>query len=373
MIILIILAAISITALTNGNFIGLVTNTSQNYAQAQEYENGVMENYKILSDAVVGNLIGNTAPPEDGLEEEFKDNKKIPYVINYPVDIDGDGETKADWQVFYIEDYEGEEEAQKGNQPSEGRRVFLIASDYVKILDDPESAIRKSMEKSHMVQSSDEKKKDYVLRWNNIGGAVCNLNLPNQEGKANIFPKLFEESSYKIWNHQNLAGSKAAANMLCTENWSDFVNTDYADYAIGGPTYAMWIHSWNMRHSDKKAYYETNDLGYLIGMVGQDTKSCILGKETDPLYFPHGSIFEGDFDKDSQLEYCEGYWGASPCGLYGGANITRVDGNIGLTDRWVGEDFYGVRPVVCLKANVKLTQAENSIGTENAECFKIEF
>ncbi len=101
--------------------------------------------------------------PQDGLEEYFKNNTKVQYVINYPVDIDGDEETKDDWQVFYIEDYNGEDNAQPGNQPDEGRRVFLIASDYVKILDDPNSAIRKSMKNSCMIASTEDNKKEYVL------------------------------------------------------------------------------------------------------------------------------------------------------------------------------------------------------------------
>ncbi len=344
-----------------------------------------MQRAQIKSDMRIQDLYGKDVEEADkiyeeqvlqnGLKEKFKDNTKVPYVINYPVDIDGDGDSTDDWQVFYIKDYEGEDNAQGDNQPDTGRRVFLIASDYVKILDDPNSAIRKSMEKSHMVQSSDENKKDYVLMWKDPYLALCELHLPDQEGKANIFPKLFEESLYKIWEHQNLPGSICAATMLCTENWSDFKYDTYADYAIGGPTYQMWINSWNMRHQDKQAYYQTNELGYLMGVKGQNTQSAILVQEaqTDSLYLPHASETEGDFDKDSQIEHCQGYWGASPCGLYGGFNLMMVHSNIALTDHFGGDDFYGVRPVVCLKANVKLTPTENVIGIENAECFKIEF
>ena len=268
------------------------------------------------------------------LEEKFKDNTKIPYVINYPVAIDENETPEDDWQVFYIENYEGEDNAQAGNQPDKGRRVFLIASDYVKILDDPDSAIQKSMKKANFVQNSEDDKKDYGLKWNNVEGVVYNFIFPNQEGKANIFPKLFEESSYGIWNNQDKVGSKVAAIMLNTDYWSDFKNGTYADYAIGGPTYAMWIHSWNMRHPDKEAYYKTNEYGYLIGLVGQDTRSYILETETDALYFPHGSEIEGDFDQDGLPEYCEAYWGASPCALYNnGANLMRVGGTLGLRQK----------------------------------------
>ena len=142
-----------------------------------------------------------------------------------------------------------------------------------------------------------------------------------------------------------------------------FVDDTYADYAIGGPTYQMWINSWNMRHPDKKAYCETNELGYLQGLVGQNTNSTILAQETDQLYFPH------EFDDDS----CKGYWGASPCGLYGGWNLMMVNHQLGLSDHFGGDDYFGVRPIVCLKANVKLTKVENITGNENAEYFKIEF
>ena len=361
-IILIIITAILTIATYQTGIIQRTEQGREAYTKSVEDENRKINEMENMLIAKIQEAEEPTSP-QDGLEEKFKDNTKVPYVINYPVDIDGDTKTEDYWQVFYIKDYKGEDNAQGANQPDEGRRVFLIAPDYVKISDDPKSAIRKSMKKTHLVQSSAENKKDYVLSWANFEEAVCNLILPDQKGEANIFPKLFEESEYGIWNHQDLPGSISAANMLCTKYWSDFVDDTYADYAIGGPTYQMWINSWNMRHPDKKAYCETNELGYLQGLVGQNTNSTILAQETDQLYFPH------EFDDDS----CKGYWGASPCGLYGGWNLMMVNHQLGLSDHFGGDDYFGVRPIVCLKANVKLTKVENITGNENAEYFKIEF
>ena len=102
---------------------------------------------------------------------------------------------------------------------------------------------------------------------------------------------------------------------MCTDNWSDFKNDTYADYAVGGPSLAMWIHSWNMRHPDKMAYYNIGDDGYYIGMDENPTGSTtqILSGETDLLYYPHEPSQFGDFDGDGIEEECWGYWVASPC------------------------------------------------------------
>ena len=155
------------------------------YWKSSNYQISVLQSEQIIKDIYgedVSKIDEVHGQFETGkLEEEFKDNTKVQYVINYPVDIDGDEDYTDDWEIFYIEDYKGEDGAFPGNQPTKGKRIFLIASDYAKILDDPESAIRKSMGKSYLLQSSQEKQKqsatEEIQKINNIQFILIKINI----------------------------------------------------------------------------------------------------------------------------------------------------------------------------------------------------
>ncbi len=53
-------------------------------------------------------------------------------------------------------------------------------------------------------------------------------------------------------------------------------------------------------------------------------------------------------------------------------NMMRVYYDSGVADRAWGDFYGGIRPIVCLKADVKLVKTDANIGVENAECFMIQ-
>ena len=312
------------------------------------------------------------------LDSELQQSTKVQYVTNYGIDIDGDDNAEDDWEIFYIEDYKGEDEAKEGNQPTTGKRIFLIASDYVR-QDTEELKTAIGSDKANMSSGSGTSE-DYVKYWSNSLTYHCTL--PNEDGengkKACTFPNLFEFSNYDIKSNNSKINSKCASSLLCTGNWSSFVKSSYADYATGGPSVEMWVDSWNKRHgSEKQLYYSNKEKnnstsGYYIGTNTEPTTTYVSGlNNSDPLYFPHKEN-TGDFDNDKTDEYCYGYWLASPSAL--GSDYVMYVGSIGNASRDnYNSPAYGVRPVVCLKSDVKLVKSSKTLEKDGieAECYEI--
>ena len=315
------------------------------------------------------------------------------YVKNYPVDINGDGDITKDWKVFYVEDYQGEIDGneyyntQQSNKPTTGKRIFLIAADYVgnncEALTKEETGALKKSGMSQGIESNEAYDCNYY--WKSSLDYTYHCTLPNEatsETRACEFPSLFEFTGYNIKDKISNTNSKCASALLCTENWKEFANNKYADFAIGGPTIEMWCDSWNkyynnMDEETKKLFQEvheygnsSNGSGYYVANTESSTSSYDVyvtksgskfdsdtasKNAVDTLYFSHPGAFRGiaDIDNDDDRETCCGYWLASPCAKseYYVLKV-QYEGKVGYD---LSTNFnFGIRPVVCLKSNVQL-------------------
>ena len=151
--------------------------------------------------------------------------------------------------------------------------------------------------------------------------------------------------------------SKSVSGLLNTKNWTKFVDTNYADYAIGGPTLNMYIASWNAK-GYTTLYTNTNTYGYYVGTSANPTttytsiSSDIAGSGYgDTLYYPHQSDYSN----------CSGYWLAAPSANGNGNFMMNVYYNNFVYNSTCGNVNYGVRPLVSLKSGVTLL--ENINGT----------
>lgn len=91
---------------------------------------------------------------------------------------------------------------------------------------------------------------------------------------------------------------KATAAMLDVTKWTDFVDTMYAEYAIGSPTLDMWIASWNEKYNDNLVFSLT-EFGYQVGYDGGNIannipKEIINVSEgySNDMYFPRKSAID---------------------------------------------------------------------------------
>ena len=173
--------------------------------------------------------------------------------IDYPIDLNGDGNTTNDWKIFY----------------NDGTHVFIIAADYVKnnsgYLDNAGTGMT----------SGDT----YNLYWDSAPDTAQTVNPDTLS--------LFKQSWTDYSTNEN---GRCVSTLLNTSNWDGFVDSNYADYAIGGPTLEMWVASYNAK-GYTPLYTNTNTNGYYIGNTEgttQENYSLVSDVNTgynDRLYF----------------------------------------------------------------------------------------
>jgi len=177
------------------------------------------------------------------LKQEWKDISKNNYgdYVNYPIDLNKDGNTTNDWKIFY-----------KDNNGY----VYLIANNNQNLYTD-------ILTLAGMQESTQNK---YCVYWKNIP----------QYNEITDFVK----TRYKMgWNKSKTNPNiKSVSQLLNTNNWKKLVNTNYAIDAIGAPTVEMWVESWNEK-GYKKLYYNNNgDTGYCVGDVEAPTTMHIINR-----------------------------------------------------------------------------------------------
>ena len=264
-------------------------------------------------------------------KEESKDNstnnegqKETSKSSNYGKVVKNYTANEQEWKVFY--------------ENEENGRIYLITSGFVH---------SKYLANSYKNGASNweggySETRIYNYEWNDS----TKVNLEEQ----NRHDELFMATKYKL--NAEYKSSRAVSTLLNTGNWTDFVDKNYAEYAIGGPTIELFAASYNSKHPDDKLYIATNEYGYYVGLKENPTDFFTL-LTNDELYFL-------EYDEEATAT---GYWIASPSAndLSPGNRIIRAsyDGNLNFS--YPSDATYGVRPVVVLKEGIKIE--ENSDGT----------
>ena len=247
--------------------------------------------------------------------------------VDYSIDLNGDGDTTNDWQIFY----------------SDRDNVFIIADDYVKSNSDYLDLTTAEM----YAYSNTDSNYIYSINWYN-GGSILSTHTGN-DYINNSVSNLFMYNKYYNTSSTNV-NAQAVASLLDTNAWSGFVDSKYAEYAVGGPTLEMWVESYNAK-GYTPLYTNTNATGYYIGLsegttdyyqyITEGTEGITISGYNDTLYFPHKTV-ENE---------CYGYWLSSPNANDVGA-LMEVNFNGRVGDRGYGYINIGVRPLVCLNSNI---------------------
>lgn len=151
-------------------------------------------------------------------------------VLNYPIDVDGDGDYTDDWNILY----DGEE------------GLFLIAS---KCIDYSMYDTDKFTSHGYNAYGLSETYPKYVSPWDACIPGVASDYIPSLE-RLSEFPgnEIFLEAWSKLSDEQkknwNLSGVLWAYNgcgpgMLDYNMWTDFVAPGIGDLCIGSPTYEL--------------------------------------------------------------------------------------------------------------------------------------
>lgn len=137
-------------------------------------------------------------PSGDLLSEQITENNYGDF-INYPIDLNNDGDTTNDWRIFYKEKSETSEYC--GD-------IYIIASDYLPIEKLP-TTIGVTMEEP------------YQAYWK----STPTLQTDWEKNRV-----LFKETKYNL--DSKYKSSCSTSTLLNTKNWESFVYNNYADYAI---------------------------------------------------------------------------------------------------------------------------------------------
>ena len=256
--------------------------------------------------------------------------------VDYSIDLDEDGDTTNDWQIFYEND---------------DGVVFLIADYYLlntsKYMDFDSTGI-------------DFLSKNYVMTWSS---------LPTKQTIYSATNSLFMADWPYLSSSTN--GNIAAISVyLNTYNWTGFVDSTYAQYAIGTPTLEMFVASWNSLGYTELIYEEAdNGYGYIFGFDEDEldyyldltSLTAEVSGYGNTLFFPE-RIFDGSVN---------GYLLASPDAYSATASI-RVQYDGGFQNSGFTNNYGGIRPVVALKSNIYLTSNEAGIVELSTEEIEIK-
>ena len=270
--------------------------------------------------------------------------------VDYPIDLNGDGDTTNDWMLFYKADGNAEGEETGGAYAENVGDYYIIAADYLKNTD---SRLKLSQ------MGTVTKKGNYNIYWNKLSDLperqVTGTESKNVNGRTNTsttINKLFMQNKFGALNSNE--NSRAVSTLINTVNWDGYVNSTYADYAIGAPTLEMWVASWNAAYGDKlKLYTNENSIGYYVGKDSNSTTTnglvitSVTNWQKNTLYFPHG---------DSEYSSCDGSWFASPSAGstdYAG-NLMKVTYRGFVFQSGYDSDGLCARPLVHLRSDIQL-------------------
>ena len=233
------------------------------------------------------------------------------------------------WLLFYADD----------------NNIYLIADDYI-----PYEYIPSNSSGNKPNRKLDSERGIYFSEelLNNYGGSE---DIKDEKIKA-LNNDYFTKGYTSYYDSM-----KAVAYMLDTNTWSVYAG-DKADYAIGGPTIELFFKSYDEKYGAEYMARARSNLGYEMSEDGGIT-----------WWGPYDNYLNQNDSTYviSSEEKANGLVIASP--YYENVERNRLIGigNEGRLYSWEADDYnsigtkYGLRPIVCLKSDVKLQK--NSDGS----------
>ena len=323
-IILLILAGISISALTNTGIFQKAKDAKQKSDEAALDQNTKLDEYESEINAYLPGINANTIASATDTE---KANNYYGKSVNY---TSANGVTG--WKIFY----------------ADTNNIYLIADDYVDVAKLPKGTNEEGQSVGSAPANTNPSYPkaapfDNIMDAYSTGAARITT-----DTIKNLNSSFFARSDASTNTNNNM---KAVAYMLDTTAWSTFKdNNGKADYVIGGPTLEMLFKSYNQKHPGKNYEAQATEAeGYQLRVNGgtweDDTNSSSdYLNSSDSLYVLPSS------------KGANAMWVASPsANITNGVMNVTCDGNVGKDG--YDTDDYGFRPLVCLKSNIQLQES----------------
>ena len=257
------------------------------------------------------------------LTDEQKKELYGKYVTNYECSSNDAIETTAPgkWMIFHIDD----------------DNIYLIASDYI------DTDYCPTVNGATVTKGNTNYKASFSGVYNQYAGSTDVSDIGKELNRSYFIDNNFTSTSSNM---------KSVAYMLDTNAWSGFKGTD-ADYAIGGPTIELLFESYNKAHPDKNypsGKYKTrasSTTGYQISVDGGSNWNTYISSSSDYLDSSDPTYVI------NSTSNAYGMWVASPSGT--GTNNVMYVYYIGrVYNTSYNADLNGFRPLVSLKSDVQL-------------------
>ena len=152
-------------------------------------------------------------------------------------------------------------------------------------------------------------------------------------------------TSESSWN----SNEKASAWLCDPSKWTAYCDTDKANYAIGGPSVEMYVKSYNQTHGDDAlgCQYQTNDYpgyGYKVNGTIQNS-GWYTNDDTLDYSMTYNSMYCGQNGAKT------GYWWLASPSVDSSSSVCYVNGNRAALRNGGYADNYGVSPLVSLKSS----------------------
>ena len=275
-------------------------------------------------------------------------------VINYAETLPEELQD-TEWQLFYAGALDGETE----------ERIYLISKEFIKNTLLP-IVIKNGVEvegAKPIATGSSEYSAYFGSRTTGV--------MPQYIGSENIVDANIRKLNSNYFNYLNGSSTnnniRAVAYMLDTITWRNFSssNKNYAEWTIGGPTIELLFTAYNKFAGTEYESDASNGTGYRMRIKDTDsysrTLSHIIENDTNDSNNP--------FSTSSSTVSSGGYWIASP-GDGGALYVMFVSGDGGVGGRGYDDSTYKInfRPIVLLKSNYTLEKTKDSNGND---AFKI--
>ena len=339
-IILLILAGISISALTNTGIFGKAKDAKQKSDEATLDQNIKLDEYESEINAYLPGQNNGGGGQESGINantiasatDTEKANNYYGKSVNY---TSANGVTG--WKIFY----------------ADTNNIYLIADDYVDLAKLPKGTNEAGQSVGSAPVKTETSPKaaslDNILNAYPTGAARITTDTIKKLNKSFFIDKQYTGVENSTVN----PNMKAVAYMLDTTAWSTFKDkNEKADYAIGGPTIEMLMKSYSQKHNVQYKAEAVNDTGYEGYTISKDNGA------NWKTYYPGMLSIRDSLYVLPESKGARGMWVASPS-AYNTDLVVLVNysGDVSSAySNYTGND-YGFRPLVCLKSNVQLQES----------------
>ena len=330
-IILLILATITIVELRNTNLFNKTIEARNKYKTSAEEENNTLDDYANKVNDFAGGIAKNNATKTTIATSDTAEVVGNLNPINAKDWIGKKVKYKDDnnWEILYIGDkFSGDNT----------KHIYLI------------STINRG---------------NQTLNTNNDYKSTIMYNSTNDRETSKYHASNIL-SFYNTYKTSTTTGVYYAWYMLNPNNWVEYFDSTYADYAVGGVTEDIFLESFNLYNgvevinNSNGEYVSGNGYMYTRNEIDYNSRGYLYSRKGVGSFSNLNTFYKDEFLNNTPYYRGFNYWVASPDGGYSNTMRSIYDEDYNFA--FYGYTSNGIRPMISLKSNIIL-KLNNDDGT----------